>query len=79
MTSPNTGRTNAKFIQFLLDNSSGILTDLTAYTKNVGSFGLKFDEQEVTAYSDDELDESPELLLFEELESLALLLLLEDL
>lgn len=48
----NTGRTNAKFIQFFLDNSGGVLTDLSSYTKSVGTFGLKFDEQDVTAYSD---------------------------
>ena len=47
-----TGRTNAKFIQFYLDNSSGTLTDLSAYTKSVGTFGLTFEEQDVTAYSD---------------------------
>jgi hypothetical protein len=48
----NTGRTNAKFINFLLDNTGGTLTDLSAYCKSVGTFGLKSDEQDVTAYSD---------------------------
>jgi len=47
-----TGRTNAKHIGFWLDNSSGTLTDLTAYTKNVNTFGLTFEEQDVTAYND---------------------------
>lgn len=47
-----TGRTNAKYIQFYLDNSSGTLTDLTAYTKSVGTFGLTYEEQDVTSYSD---------------------------
>lgn len=48
----NVGRTNANQIMFYLDNSSGTLTDLTPYTKNVGTFGLKFESQDVTAYSD---------------------------
>lgn len=48
----NTGRTNAKYIGFFLDDSGGTLTDLTAYTKSVGTFGLTYDEQDVTAYSD---------------------------
>jgi hypothetical protein len=47
-----TGRTNAKYISFYLDNSSGTLTDLTAYTSNVGQFGLSYEEQDVTAYND---------------------------
>lgn len=47
-----TGKTNAKYIGFFLDNSSGTLTDLTAYTKSVNTVGLTFDEQDVTAYSD---------------------------
>jgi len=47
-----TGRTNAKYISFYLDNSSGTLTDLTAYTKSIGTVGLTFEEQDVTAYSD---------------------------
>lgn len=47
-----TGRTNAKFISFYLDNSSGTLTDLTAYTKSVGTFGLTHEEQDLTAYND---------------------------
>lgn len=48
----NTGRTNAKYIGFFLDNSSGTLTDLTAYTKSVGTFGITKEEQDVTAYND---------------------------
>jgi hypothetical protein len=46
------GRTNSKYISFYLDNSSGTLTDLTPYTKNIGTVGLTFEEQDVTAYSD---------------------------
>lgn len=48
----NTGRTNAKYIGFFLDNAAGTLTDLTAYTKSIGTVGLTFEEQDVTAYSD---------------------------
>ena len=48
----NTGRTNAKYIQFWLDNSAGQLTDLSAYCKSVGTYGLTFPTQSVTAYSD---------------------------
>ncbi len=48
----NTGRTNAKHIGFFLDASNGTLTDLTAYTKSIGTVGLTFEEQDVTAYSD---------------------------
>ena len=48
----NTGRTNTKFIGFWLDNSGGTLTDLTAYTRNVGTVGLTSESQDVTAYND---------------------------
>lgn len=48
----NTGRTNAKWIGVFLDNAAGTLTDLSAYCKDVGTFGLAKDEQDVTAYSD---------------------------
>ena len=47
-----TGRTNEKYIQFWLDNSSGTLTDLSAYTKDVGVYGLKFSTQNVSGFSD---------------------------
>ena len=47
-----TGRTNAKHIGFWLDNSAGTLTNLTAYTKSIGTIGLTYEEQDVTAYSD---------------------------
>lgn len=46
------GRTNSKHISFWLDSSAGTLTDLTAYTKSIGTVGLTFEEQDVTAYSD---------------------------
>lgn len=47
-----TGRSNNKFIGFFLDNSSGTLTDLTAYTKDVGDVGPDYDKMDVTAFSD---------------------------
>jgi hypothetical protein len=48
----NTGRTNAKHIEFHLDNSEGTLTELTAYIKSIGTVGVTYEEQDVTAYSD---------------------------
>lgn len=48
----STGRTHAKHIKFLLDDSGGTLTDLTAYVNNVGSIGLTYETQDVTAFSD---------------------------
>ena len=47
-----TGRTNAKWIQVFLSNSSGILTEITSYVKSVGTLGMTWDTQDVTAYSD---------------------------
>lgn len=47
-----TGRTNAKHITVKLDNSSGTLTDITPYVNNIGTVGLSYDTQDVTAYSD---------------------------
>jgi hypothetical protein len=47
-----TGRTNTKFISFHLDNAAASLTDLTAYTRSVGTVGLTKDSQDVTAYND---------------------------
>lgn len=47
-----TGRTNAKHIGVWVDNSSGTLTDLSAYTNTVGSVGVTYDTQDVTAFSD---------------------------
>lgn len=47
-----TGRTNAKFIGVHIDNAAGTLTDLSAYCKSIGTVGLRYDEQDVTAYSD---------------------------
>ena len=48
----NTGRTNSKHIGVFLDNSGGTLTDITAYCNTVGTIGLTYDTQDVTAYSD---------------------------
>lgn len=47
----NTGRTNLKYLQILIDNSGGTLTDLSAYLDAPGTFGLKFDEQDVTGFA----------------------------
>lgn len=47
-----TGRTHAKHITVKLDNSGGTLTDITAYTNTVGTVGLTFETQDVTAFSD---------------------------
>jgi hypothetical protein len=47
-----TGRTHAKHIKVLLDNSGGTLTDITAYVNSIGTVGLAFDTQDVTAFSD---------------------------
>jgi hypothetical protein len=48
----NTGRTHSKYAQFWVDNSAGTLTNLSAYVNTVGSAGLTYDTQDVTAYSD---------------------------
>jgi hypothetical protein len=47
-----TGRTNIKWIQVFLSNSSGILTEITSYVRSVGTLGLTYDTSDVTAYSD---------------------------
>lgn len=49
-----TGRTHVKFLTIKLDNSAGTLTDISAYCDNVGSVGLEYETQDVTAYSDGE-------------------------
>lgn len=52
MTDPLTGRTHSKYITAKVDNSGGTLTDLSAYVNTVGTLGLTFDTQDVTAFSD---------------------------
>jgi len=47
-----TGRINDKDTQFWLDNSSGTLTNLSAYANNVGAVGLNRATVDVTAFSD---------------------------
>lgn len=47
-----TGRTHAKHITVKLDNSAGTLTDITPYVNSIGTVGLAFDTQDVTAFSD---------------------------
>lgn len=46
-----TGRTNAKHIGVYLDDSGGTLTDLSAYVNTVGTVGLEYATEDVTAYS----------------------------
>lgn len=48
----NTGRSNVIYSQFWLDNSAGTLTNLTAYTKTIGDFGLTYETTDVSALSD---------------------------
>lgn len=49
----NTGRTiESVYTQFWLDNSSGTLTNLSAYCNGVGAVGLDNKAVDVTAYSD---------------------------
>jgi hypothetical protein len=47
-----TGRTHSKWLTVLVDNSAGALTDISAYVNKVGAFGLTYDTQDVTAFSD---------------------------
>jgi len=46
-----TGRTHPKYIGFFLDNSGGTLTDLTAHLDTAGTFGLTYEELDVTGAS----------------------------
>ena len=48
----NTGRTHAKYIQVYLDNSGGTLTEITAQCNTIGTVGLTYETQDVTAFSD---------------------------
>jgi len=48
----DTGRTHAKHITVKVDNSGGTLTDISAYTNNVGTVGATYETQDVTAFSD---------------------------
>ena len=47
-----TGRTHSKHLTVKVDNSGGTLTDISAYVNTVSAFGLTFDTQDVTAFSD---------------------------
>lgn len=47
-----TGRTHSKHIIVKLDNAAGTLTDITAYVNSVGTIGLVYETQDVTAFSD---------------------------
>lgn len=48
----NTGRTHFKWLTVKVDNSGGTLTDISAYVSTIGQFGLTYDTQDVTAFSD---------------------------
>jgi hypothetical protein len=48
----NTGRTHSKWLTVKVDNSGGTLTDISAYTSTISQFGLTYDTQDVTAFSD---------------------------
>jgi hypothetical protein len=47
-----TGRTHAKHIKVYIDSIAPTLTDVTAYVNTVGTIGLTYDAQDVTAFSD---------------------------
>jgi hypothetical protein len=47
-----TGRTHSKHITVKLDNAAGTLTDITPYVNSIGTVGLTFETQDVTAFSD---------------------------
>jgi len=47
-----TGRTHSKWLTVKLDNAAGTLTDISAHVNSVGQFGLTYDTQDVTAFSD---------------------------
>jgi hypothetical protein len=48
----SSGRTHAKWVTVKLDNSGGTLTDITPYVNTIGQFGLTYETQSVTAFSD---------------------------
>ena len=48
----NTGKTNAKHIRVIVDNSTAATKDISAFVSNVSGVGLSYAEQDVTAYSD---------------------------
>ena len=46
------GRTHSKHITVKLDNAAGTLTDISAYVNSVGTVGVTYETQDVTAFSD---------------------------
>jgi len=44
----NTGRTNERWTDILIDNTSGTLTSLKDHLKSINGYGLKFTEADVT-------------------------------
>jgi hypothetical protein len=49
---PLTGRTHVKYIRIYIDSIAPTLTEVTAYVNTVGTIGLTYDSQDVTAFSD---------------------------
>ncbi len=47
-----TGKTNAKHIRVIVDNSTAATKDISAFVSSVSGVGLTYAEQDVTAYSD---------------------------
>ena len=47
-----TGKTNAKHIRVIVDNSTAATKDISAFVSNISGVGLTFAEADVTAYSD---------------------------
>ena len=47
-----TGRTHSKWLTVKITDSGGTLRDISAYVNNVGQFGMTYDTQDVTAFSD---------------------------
>jgi hypothetical protein len=47
-----TGKTNARYIKVLLDDTGGTARDISASVSDISSVGLDYATQDVTAYSD---------------------------
>lgn len=48
----NKSRTHSKWLTVKIDNGAGSLTDITAYCNTISAFGVTYDTQDVTAFSD---------------------------
>lgn len=47
-----TGKTNARWVRFLIDDSGATARDVSASVTNISGVGLSYGETDVTAYSD---------------------------